>query len=104
MGCAVRVGDEIKPNYPHFTADRFGQLCELIEPLAQELFRGVLDRVGVTEKITQEHTPQRFQPYIRDMIGIQMGEEMSDITRLLVQDSWLVPWTGMNPTNIIVTL
>ena len=103
MGCAVRIGDEIKPNYPHFTPDRFGQLCELIEPLAQELFLGALDRVKITKKITQEHTPQRFQPYVEDMIGTQMGEEMSAITRLLAQDSWLVPWTGMNPTNVIIT-
>ena len=103
MGCAVRVGDAIKPNYPHFTSERFGQLRELIEPLAQELFLGALDRVEITEKITQEHTPERFRSYVKDMIGIQMGEEMSDITRLLVEDSWLVPWTGMNPTNVIVT-
>lgn len=103
MGCAVKAGDEVKPNYPHFTSDRFKQLCDLIEPLAQEIFREALDRVEITKKITQEHTPERFQPCIRDMIGTQMGEEMSDITRLLVEDSWLVPWTGMNPTNIIVT-
>lgn len=103
MGCAVRVGDEIKPNYPHFTSERFGQLCELIEPLAQELFKEALDRVEITKKITREHTPERFQQYVEDMIGTQMGEEMSDITRLLVEDSWLVPWTGMNPTNIIIT-
>lgn len=103
MGCAVRVGDEIKPNYPHFTSDRFGHLCELIEPIAQELFLGALDRVEITKKTTHEHTPERFQSYVDDMIGTQMGEEMSDITRLLVEDSWLVPWTGMNPTNVIIT-
>lgn len=101
-GCAVRGGDGIKPNYPCFTSERFGQLCELIEPLAQELFTAALDRVGLTEKITREHTPERFQQYV-DMIGTHMGEEMSDITRLLVEDSWLVPWTGMDPTNIIIT-
>lgn len=103
MGCAVRVGDEIKPNYPHFTTERFEQLRALIEPLVRELFNGALDRVAVTERITQEHMPERFQSYVKDMIGMQMGEEMSDITRLLVEDSWLVPWTGINPTNIIIT-
>ena len=102
MGCAVRVGDEIKPNYPHFTAEQFGQLRELTEPLARELFRGALDRVGPTEKITREHTPERFQEYVGDMIATPMGEEMSDITRLLVEDCQLVPWTGINPTNIII--
>lgn len=102
-GCAVRVGEGIKPNFPHFTSYKFEQLCELIEPLAQELFQKALDRVELTKKITHEHTPERFLPHMDDMIGTQMGEEMSDITRLLVEDSWLVPWTGMNPTNIIVT-
>lgn len=103
MGCAVRADGAIKPNYPHFTSERFGQLCELIEPLAHGLFKGALGRVETTKKITSEHTPERFQQHLGDMIGTQMGEEMSDITRLLVEDSWLVPWTGMNPTNIIVT-
>lgn len=103
MGCAVRVGNEIRPNYPHFTEARFGQLCELTEPLVQELFRVALDRVGITKKITQEHTPERFRQLVEDMTSTQMGEEMSDITRLLVEDSWLVPWTGMNPTNVIIT-
>ena len=102
-GCAVRVGGVIKPNFPHFTSDSFRQLCELTDPLVQELFLGALDRVGITEKITREHTPERFQSYVEAMIGTQMGEEMSDITRLLVEDSWLVPWTGMNPTNVIIT-
>ena len=103
IGCAVRVGDEIKPNYPHFTSERFKQLCDLIEPLVQELFLGALERVEITKRIAHEHTPERFQSYVEDMIGTQMGEEMSDITRLLVEDNWLVPWTGMNPTNVIIT-
>ncbi|MCH5193580.1 MAG: sigma-70 family RNA polymerase sigma factor [Oscillospiraceae bacterium] len=102
MGCAVRTADGIKPNYPHFTSDSFRQLCGMLEPLAQELFLGALDRADLTKKITSEHTPERFQPYL-EKTGTQMGEEMSDITRLLVEDSWLVPWTGMNPTNIIIT-
>lgn len=103
MGCAVKVGDEIKPNYPYFTHDRMSQLSELLQPIVQELFKDAIDRVELTKKITGEHTPERFQSYADNMIGTQLFEEISDITRLLVEDSWLVPWTGMNPTNLIFT-
>lgn len=104
MGCAVRSGDEIKPNYPWFTDRQMRALYSLLGPLAQELFRKALDRVELTKKITHEHTPERFQRYVDDMMILPMNEEMSDITRLLVEDGWIVPWaTGMNPTNIIIT-
>lgn len=102
MGCAVRVDGEIKPNYPYFTHDRMCQLSEILEPITQELFQGALDRLEITKKITIEHTPKRFQPYIADMMDIPMFEEVSDITGLLVEDNWLVQWSGMNPTNIIM--
>lgn len=103
MECAVRVGDEIKPNYPCLKEELFWQLNDMIEPLAEQLYKDAMERLEITKRITEEHTPERFKAYVSDMIGTQMGEEMSDITRLLVEDSWLVPWTGMNPTNIIVT-
>lgn len=72
-------------------------------PFVEELCREALDRVELTKKITLEHTPERFQPYVKDMMITQMYEEVSDITRLLVEENWLVQWTGMNPTNIIYT-
>lgn len=104
MGSAVRVGDEIKPNYPWFTDQQMRELYSLLGPFAHELFRKALDRLELTKKITHEHTPERFLRYIDDMMILPMNEEMSGITRLLVEDGWLVPWTtGMNPTNIIIT-
>ena len=36
------------------------------------------------------------------MIVSPMYDEMSDLMRILVEENWLVPWTGMNPTNQIV--
>lgn len=104
MGCAVRVGDEIKPNYPWFTEEQIWKLNGLLDPFMQEeIYSKALERVELTRKITREHTPDRFQQYADDMILLSMGEEMSDLTRLLVEDGWLVQWTGMNPTNIIYT-
>lgn len=103
MGCAVRTCDKIKPNYPCLTEKQNQEFCNLLEPLVQELYLKALDRIEITKKITCEHTPERFQSLVNGMIITQMYEEISDITRLLVEDSWVVPWTGMNPTNIIYT-
>ena len=102
-GYAVRSGDEIKPNMPCFTEKQLQELTDLLEPFMQELIQGAMDRVGLTEKVTLEHTPERITPYIKDMMNVPMYEEISDITRLLVEDSWLIPWTGMDATDIIVT-
>lgn len=103
MGCAVKAGDEIKPNYPCLTEKQNGEFCYLLMPFVEELFHEALDRVELTKKITLEHTPERFQPYVKDMIIMPMYVEVSDITRMLVEENWLVQWTGMNPTNLIIT-
>ncbi|MGN1340087.1 MAG: hypothetical protein ACI4WS_07330 [Oscillospiraceae bacterium] len=104
LGSAVRIGNEIKPNYPWFTDQQMRALYSLLDPFAHELFCKALDRVELTKKITQEHTPERFQRCVDDMMISPMKEEMSDITRLLIEEGWIVPWTaGMNPTNIIIT-
>ncbi len=103
MGCAVRRSDEIQPNYPCLTEKQNQEFCKILEPLVQELFSKALDRVEITQTITREHIPERFQSLVNGMIITQMYEEISDITRLLAEDSWVVPWTGMNPTNLIIT-
>ncbi|MBO5449726.1 MAG: sigma-70 family RNA polymerase sigma factor [Ruminococcus sp.] len=103
VGLAVRVNSEIKPNIPYFTPEQNETMRNILEPFAQELFNSALDRVELTRNITNEHTPERFQPYAEAMIVSPMYEEISDMTRLLVEDNWLVPWTGMNPTNLIFT-
>jgi len=103
MGLVVRINGEIKPNIPYFTPEQNETMRNILEPFAQELFNLALDRVELTRNITNEHTPERFQPYAEAMIVSPMYEEISDITRLLVEDNWLVPWTGMNPTNLIFT-
>ncbi len=103
MSLAVRANGEIKPNIPYFTPEQNEAMRNILEPFAQELFNSALDRVELTRNITNEHTPERFQPYTDAMIVSPMYEEISDITRLLVEDNWLVPWTGMNPTNFIFT-
>lgn len=100
---AVRVGDEIKPNLLSFTEQQNQELLDLLEPFARKLCQEALDRVELTKKITLEHTPERFQPYVKDMMLTQMEEEVGEITRMLVEENWLVQWTGMNPTNLIIT-
>lgn len=103
MDCAVKVGDEIKPNYPCLTEKQNGEFCDLLNTFVEELYHEALNRVELTQKITLEHTPERFQPYVKDMMIMPMFEEISDITRMLVEENWLVQWTGMNPTNLIIT-
>lgn len=102
-GYAVRVGNEIKPNLPCFTEKQFRELNDLMEPLSAELFEEAADRVEMTRRMTLDHTPERFRQYVRDIVSLSMGEEISCITRLLAEDSRLIPWTGMNATDIIVT-
>ncbi|MBQ8922133.1 MAG: sigma-70 family RNA polymerase sigma factor [Oscillospiraceae bacterium] len=101
LDCAFREGNEIRPNYPCFTKEQKEAFLGLLSPVAQELLSGALGRTELTRQITEEHLPERFRPYVKDMIITQMFEEVSDITRLLAESDWLVPWSGMNPTNLI---
>lgn len=100
-GLAVRSGDRINPIFPSLTRAQYDELYWILEPLTQAMYLAAMDRVPLTEKITYEHTPERFQPYVKDMMLTQMEEEVSDITRILVEDNWVVRWTGINPTNLI---
>jgi len=101
-GLAVRCGDQIKPNFPSLTKAQHSELNIILKPLTQELYQAAMDRVELTKQITYEHTPDRFHPYVKDMMLTQMEEEVGDITRILVEENWIVRWTGMNPTNLII--
>lgn len=101
-GLAFRSGDAIRPNYPSFSQQQNTDLLAILEPFAQEMYLAAMDRVEITKQITYEHTPERFHPYVKDMMLTQMEEEVSDITRILVEDNWIVRWTGFNPTNLII--
>ena len=103
MDCAVKSGNEIKPNFLCFTSEQNTAFCDILQPFVDQLVQSALDRVEITKKVTLEHTPERFQQYVGDMMICPMYEEISSITRLLVEDNWIVPWSGMNPTNIILT-
>ena len=101
-GCAVRIGCEIKPNYPCMTAVQNDALNALIEPICQRMYESAMSRLEMTRDLTREYIPERFARYAKDMIVSPMYDEMSDLMRILVEENWLVPWTGMNPTNQIV--
>ena len=39
---------------------------------------------------------------VKNILLPYMWEEIDDITRLLIEENWVVKWSGMNATNYIV--
>lgn len=61
-------------------------------------------RLASAKQATAEHLPERFIKYIDYMAMMYMYDEVGVITRLLIEEGWLVPCTeGMDPANVIVT-
>lgn len=103
-GAAQNPGSSIVLNYPCFTKAQAKAAADILAPFAQKLCEQAKGRLASAKQATAEHLPERFIKYIDDMAMMYMYDEVGVITRLLIEEGWLVPCTeGMDPANIIVT-